>query len=320
MSEPLDERSERYLFDGGEPADPDVARLEKLLARYRYRPAPPAAARRDLLVEPRWIQAALAAAALFVAVMLGLRLAGPSRGAWRVRGAEDAGWLERGEWLEAGASGAQLEVGELGVVELRPGARVRLDDEGEERHALYLAQGAVRATITAEPRAFQIGTPSGLSIDLGCLYDLEVDGEGVAHLHVETGEVAFEAEGRTVFVPAGYATRSLPGSGPLVPVHVLADLALEELVRRVEASAPVGAQDLARVAELNDSVVLYHLLRARDPAVRAAALEPLLLLERLPVELSAQAVLRDDAAWRAWHDAEVLSFAHAWARAPVRPR
>lgn len=311
MSEPGDER---YLFDGEAPADPEIARLEGLLARYRHvPPAPAAAPPRAFLVRPRWIQMALCAAALFVAVMLAVRLAGPARGAWRVRGGDDgAAWLERGEWLLAGASGAQLEVPELGVVELRPGARVRLDDEGAERHALYLERGAVRARITAEPRAFQIGTPSGLSIDLGCLYDLEVDGDGVAHLYVETGEVAFEAEGRTVFVPAGYATRSVPGRGPLVPVDVLAGLGVEELVRRVEDSAAAGADDLEQVAAINDSVVLYHLLRARDPAVRASALAPLLARERLPEGLTADAVVSDDAAWRAWHDADVLSFAHTW--------
>ena len=83
-------------------------------------------------------------------------------------------------------------------------------------------------------------------------------------------------------------------------------------MRRVEDSAAADPRDLEQVAALDDPVVLYHLLQARDPAVRASALAPLLARERLPEGITPEDVLTDDAAWRAWHDADVLSFAHAW--------
>jgi hypothetical protein len=312
MNDEDDERSERYLVDGAGPPDPETARLEHLLARYRHRPAPLAAEepeKQGFLVRPRWIQLALATAAAFVVLMLLVRQALPERG-WVVRADGGPGRLLRGEWLRAGEGGAELEVAGLGRVELRPGAHVRLDDDGDERQALFLEQGGLRAFITAEPRAFQVGTPAGLSIDLGCLYDLEVDAGGAARLYVETGQVAFEAEGRTVFVPAGYATRSEPGRGPLVPLEEGTETGVVELVRRVEASASPDGADLARVGELGDSVVLYHLLRAPSRAVRESALDALLKLEQLPEGVARESVLADEPVWRAWHDE--LSWRPAW--------
>ena len=315
MKEEDGERAERYLVEGAGPADAETERLERLLARYRHRPVPLAEeppAGQAFLVRPRWIQLALAAAAAFVGLMLVVRWALPARGGWAVRAAGGPARLLPGEWLSAGDGGAELEVADLGRVELRPGARVRLDDDGEERQALYLERGGLRALILAEPRAFQIGTPAGLSIDLGCFYDLEVDPRGGARLYVETGQVAFEAEGRTVFVPAGYATRSEPGRGPLVPVHALADIDEEALVRRVETTERPEAPDLARVAELNDSVMLYHLLRAPARAVRETAFDALLRLEQLPAGVEREEVLENEAAWLRWHDA--LSWRPAWRR------
>ena len=317
MSAEEDERGERYLVDGAGPPDPETARLEGLLARYRHRPDPLAPEELEpqkpekggFLVPPRAIQLALAAAAAFVVLMLLVRHALPERG-WVVRADGAPARLLRGEWLRAGEGGAQLEVADLGRVDLRPGAHVRLDDDGDERQALYLERGGLRAFITADPGAFQVGTPAGLSIDLGCLYDLEVDAAGAAYLYVEVGQVAFAAEGRTVFVPAGYATRSEPGRGPLVPLLEGTDADVADLVRRVEASASPGAPDLARVAELDDSVVLYHLLRAPSRALRASALEALLKLERLPEGVARESVLDDETVWRAWHDE--LSWRPAW--------
>ena len=71
----------------------------------------------------------------------------------------------------------------------------------------------VRQDIAAiEPQVFQVGTPAGWSIDLGCEYDLAVDDGGAALLEVRTGRVAFRAAGREVIVPRGFGCRTAPGA------------------------------------------------------------------------------------------------------------
>jgi hypothetical protein len=316
----VSESREDYLFDGSGPADAEVQRLERLLAPFRAARSADWLAEASLArPEPGRRRAWLAAAGILVAVALGLwlRLAeGPSRPAvgqgWALSGVQGRSRLARGEWLSAGEHGAVLGVGELGSVALDPGARVRLDDEGVERHALYLEVGRVRAAIDARPEAFQIATPAGLSIDLGCVYDLEVDEAGAAELVVHTGQVAFEAAGASVFVPAGYATEVLPGARPLVPLPLGGDPAEGLFVRRLEGLAEVSAEDLSRVAGIEDPVVLYHLLRAPARALRAVALQALLERERLPPGLDAALVLEDPSLWRRWHSQGGLSFSTPW--------
>jgi hypothetical protein len=223
-----------------------------------------------------------------------------------VRGLPGVDALARGGWLAAERDGVSLVVGTVGEVELAAGARVRLDDEGRDALALYLERGSVRATITARPREFQIATPAGVSVDLGCVYDLAVDDEGAATLAVVTGQVAFEAAGRTAFVPSGYATRAVPGAGPLVPLAVGGPAELAGWVRRVERAKHPAPDDLAAVGAVDDTVVLYHLVRATSEALREAAFDRLVDVWRerhgVSVPWKRAELLRDDAAWSAWHE------------------
>ena len=327
MTTPKDnnDNEERYLDEAAPPVDEGVAKLERALAPYRYRPEPlrlpedpaepvgfsgPGEPVRPYLVSPRLIQWVLAAAAVFVAAMFLVDRFSETRG-WVVRGVPGMELLGRGEWL-SNEETAWIEVGDIGEVTVLPGARVRLDDDGQENHALYLERGALEASIYAPAREFQVGTPAGLSVDLGCVYRLEVDERDVSRLEVSWGQVAFETEGRTVYVPEEYMTFARPGEGPVTPVPILSDPEVEAFVRRVERDHGVGPADLARVRALGDSVVLYHLVRAVDEAVAEAALEALLELEQLPAGVSADEMLASESAWLAWHAERGLSWAPAW--------
>ena len=335
MTTPND-NEERYLDEGTPPVDEGVAGYERLLAPYRYRPEPlnlpgdgpghagpegrsegPSEESRPYLVSPHVIQAVLAVAAVFVAVML-LVAEFSDTGGWVVRGVPGTELLSRGEWLSHEET-AWIDVGQIGEVTVHPGSRVRLDDDGKENHALFLERGALDASIDARPREFQIGTPAGLSVDLGCVYRLEVDEKNVSRLEVSSGQVAFETEGRTVFVPEWYMTFARPGEGPVVPIPILSDPEFEAFVRRIERGRGVGAADLERVRALDDSVVLFHLLRAAtgdtpgSQPVAEAAMEALLELEELPEGVSPEEMLSNEAAWLAWHRSRGLSWApDAW--------
>jgi hypothetical protein len=255
------------------------AQREPATARRAAAPAP-------FLVSPRVLRIVVGAAALFVAAMLVVRAVLPAPGGWAVRGLPGVPHLARGGWLEARSPGVTLAVGErgeLGTVALEPGARVRLDDEGRDVHALYLARGTVRATIFAAPRAFRIATPAGTAVDVGGACTLAVEADGAARLTVERGFAALEGPdgvGGVALVPAEYATRAEVGRAPEIPLPAGASAVLARRIAQLAAAPAPG--DLALVGALDDAVVLVHLLRARSPEVRAAARDALRGREGMP--------------------------------------
>src|SRR5688572_9146732 len=88
----------------------------------------------------------------------------------------EKGRLSIGEWLETdGASRAQIEVGDIGQVEIDPNTRVRLLQTTATEHRLELAEGRMIAQISAPPCLFFVDTPSAVPADLGCAYTLEVN-------------------------------------------------------------------------------------------------------------------------------------------------
>jgi hypothetical protein len=204
--------------------------------------------------------------------------------------------LERahvGDSIETNADQtAIVRVAALGDVEVQPGSRIRVDDMGADLHKLYLDRGAVTALILAKPGVFQIGTPSGLSIDLGCKYELRVDDAGTTHMKVLTGRVKFAALGKTVVVPHGAECEATRGLGPNVPVRVEASDAFRQAARRLELvdqPSDFGKFTMFGSDEDNllvfdngdaheDSVTLFHLFtNARSEAVSSKALEMLLI-------------------------------------------
>src|SRR6185295_10248568 len=88
-----------------------------------------------------------------------------------------------------GATRARLSVGAIGSLIVEPGSSVRVGQPGpalaaDAEHLLWLEHGAVTASIFAAPRLFQLGTPSGLAVDLGCVYRARVSDDGTTWLTV----------------------------------------------------------------------------------------------------------------------------------------
>lgn len=259
-----DRRLDEYLWDPKNAPDPEVERLERLLARYRLQEAPGAPPARGW----RWRVAipaiALAAASLLVFVFA-------SRGPfYRVTGVEGLSRARRGDWIEAGESAAHVEIAAIGAVELAPGSRVKVEeielggDEGEGAlHELYLDEGTLHARIVAGPRVFQVGTPAGVSIDLGCEYRLVVSEDGRAGIRVLTGQIAFGWEGREVYVPAGASCESIPGEGPTPPMFDDTSPERRELVLRLARGEPWTEEDLEQLVDLEsreDGLPLFAML------------------------------------------------------------
>ncbi len=295
---------EEYLWSGRGAPDAETLRLERLLGTQRYRPP-----RRVLRSAPARVALAAAAALL---VAWGATLAWRAGAtAYAVEGLAGVARVQPGDELVTdAATEAWLEVADLGGVTVRPGSRLRVDrGRGGEggRHRFYLERGSIRAEILAQPRVFQVGTPAGLTVDLGCEYDLDVDDAGVAYLAVRTGRVAFETAGRKVLVPARAVCTAHPERGPDTPVFTDAEPEFVAALRAVERDPrprPADVEALIAAARREDSLSLWHLLDAPSQELRSAVHAKLAQLAPAPAEASDEALRAGDPALReAWRRA-----------------
>jgi hypothetical protein len=342
-----------YLWDKSGPPDSEIVALESALASRRWsgrlpesvesqaRPRGPR--ERGLRLLPRALAASLLAAAavgIGISMWQGLQaprardattqdaLAGaPSPYSIESTGAsyriEDArpgdGALVPGSRLVTQADSVRLRVGPIGSVTVEPQTRIRIEDPagasaGAGEYLLWLERGTISATIFAAPRLFQLGTPSGIAVDMGCAYTASVDEAGVTRLAVTTGQVSFETPQRKVLVPAGASARAWPGRGPGTPVWDDAPPEYREAVERLdEASASGGGGPDATAAlasvlateRSEDSLSLWHLLDDDlDGALRAQVYTRLATLAPPPDGVTREGCLaRDRGALDTWRDA-----------------
>jgi hypothetical protein len=239
---------------------------------------------------------------------------------------ERAGALRSGERLGLGPGDrlvcddetrAQLQVRHAGRVRLEANSVLRLETgptDGPEGWRLFLEQGQLTASIFAAPRLFQVGTPSGIAVDLGCEYTATVDDDGRTMLSVRGGQVSFETPGRKVFVPSGARVIAWPGHGPGTPVWEDAPVSLRRAVDRLDEAAVQGrlgtlSPELTQTLEAllaarapRHSLSLWHLLAYPQLQVRNAVRDELWQRSPPPEGVSLKSVAAADAAalalWR----------------------
>jgi len=308
--------SDDYLWDGSGEPDPEVERLERLLATLRSdRPAPELpenlGLRKRSVLFRHSIQLAVAAAAV-VLVIAGWFLLRRERPSWEVVSLEGtprigsesisaSGRLAVGQWLETDSSSrARISIGIIGEVHVDPNTRIRLLKAGADDHRLALARGKMHAAIWAPPRLFSVETPSAVAVDLGCTYTLEVDEAGISLLHVTSGWVAFETEGRESFVPAGALCETRPGIGAGTPYREDASEALRSALTRLdfeERSADgrlVALDAVLGQAEKDDAFTLWHLLSRVRAGERSRVFDRLQVLVPAPPGVTREGVARLD--------------------------
>lgn len=218
----------------------------------------------------------------------------PTVGANRLEG---SGRLAVGEWLETDASSrAKINVADIGQVDIGPNSRVRLVGTRSTEHRLALARGRLSAVINAPPRLFIVETPSATAVDLGCAYTLEVDDAGRSVLHVTSGWVALELEGRESIVPAGAICVTQPGKGPGTPYFDDASDAFRKALTALDFQNG-GAQALnvvLREAREYDALTLWHLLSRVRGAERARVYDRMASLIPPPQGVTRAGVLKLD--------------------------
>jgi hypothetical protein len=343
--------SDDYLWDGSGPPDPEVERLERLLAPLRSTvPTVVAVGHPDRTQRsqrtrskdfsadsadsafrtPRFLVPALTAAAAIV-LMIASTLRPGNGAAWMavasIHGQPRVGWttlagegrISVGETLITDRSSrARIEVGAIGQVTVDPNTRVRLVETRDARHLLALERGTLHAFIVAPPGQFIVDTPSATATDLGCVYDLFIDDDGSGMLTVVAGWVAFEERDRESFVPAGASARTDRETGPGTPRYNDADPALIGALDEVDRGNDVPRKgDPLRIvldrARPRDAMTLWHLVSRVRPADRAVVVDALNALVPLPPAVSREAVMRlDREALDAWWEALGLRDAGWW--------
>jgi hypothetical protein len=317
-----------YLWDRSGESDPDVERLEHLLAPLRHRPGALEFTRWGGPVASRplaWSGRVLAVAALlFLAVATGIwqtRL-GPAGdkpgGPWRASPVQGSPTLESArllgdapvvpdEWIETDqSSSVRLVADEVGTIELRPGSRLRVVRARPGEYRMALANGSLHARIWARPGRFAVETPSAVALDLGCSYTLEVDGRGSGRLRVDSGWVGLDSRGRESLVPQG-ASCPLQESGPGTPRFDDAPAALVNAVARIDARGGAALLEDVRAAvdaaRARDAFTLWHLLQRLNPAGTVLVYDRLVALAPPPPGVTRERVLaRDGASLEAWWD------------------
>lgn len=218
----------------------------------------------------------------------------PKVGAERI---ESNGRLVVGEWLETDAtSRAQINVANIGQVEIEPNSRVRLVDTSSTEHRLAMERGQLHATISAPPRLFIVETPSAVAVDLGCSYTLKVDKAGRSILHVTTGWVALELKGHESIVPAGAVCVTQKGKGVGTPYFDDASPAFQDALSKLDFQNG-GSRALSivlREAREHDTLTLWHLLSRVAGADRARVYDRMAELIPPPQGVTKQGVMKLD--------------------------
>jgi hypothetical protein len=314
-----------YLWDKSGPPDPEIERLERALRPFRCEPGAQPRRRRSAGWSALLAAAALIGVTLWLAFARGVISPSPYRietlaGHVRVTdaaGRPSAAHPRPGDRIVSGdGARARLEIGPIGSVLVEADTRLRIEN-GDAPHdadyMLYLEHGTVEASIFAAPRIFQVGTPSGIAVDLGCRYTATVEEEGETLLRVISGAVAFETEKRKVYVPEDAECIATPDGGPGTPVWQDHAAGFKDAVAALDRSGPPAAATLETVfasTEPRDALTWFHLLGHADASVRDRALERIAATVRLPqsVDLAAVAAqdedeldaLLDELKWRWW--------------------
>ncbi len=200
-----------------------------------------------------------------------------------------------GEFLETDAnSRARVQVANIGNVEIAPNSRVKLVRTNSTEHRLSLEKGELKAKILAPPRLFIVDTPSAVAVDLGCEYTLEVDDNGNGKLHVTSGFVALEKNGRESIVPAGAIALTKKGKGIGTPFAEDSSAEFQAALYKFdfENGGSKSLQTIIKEAGLYDSLTLWHLLPRVPKTERGKVFNALANLVEPPAKVTVEGVLR----------------------------
>ena len=249
---------EEYLWDRSGEASAEEKALEAQLGKYRHLGKP------LQHQKPVWWSYA-AAAAIVLASLL----------AWRVWPEAASDWTMNGKTVAMNrvirlSEKSEVEVGRIGRVRFEAGSRFRILQSSPKSEVMELLEGKFDAFIIADPYVFQVQTPPARLDDLGCAYEVSVDGSGNGRVAVTSGWVRVNAQKQESLVRQGYEVDLIKGQAPSIP-------------RRTVATST------------NDPLQLLHRLwRESNPQKRAEAFDQLTSLYPPPAGVTRERALQGD--------------------------
>src|SRR5215472_8752126 len=264
-----------YLWDRSGFPDPEIQRLESLLAEFRHDldrplvlpatsiPAPGAPSFLRFL-QKGWVfpptRRLAAAAVILLAILTSLYFTLSSDNAppataygWNVASLQgspqigsqilsanrSAGKLHVGQTLTTDStSRASLSENDLGEIQVEPDSRLHLLQSAPDRKRIQLDVGTIHAAIWAPPTQFVVDTPSAVAVDLGCAYTLQVAPDGSGTIRTTLGWVGFHLNGRDSFIPAGAMCSTRPEIGPGTPYFEDASPSLKDALIEFDRALP----------------------------------------------------------------------------------
>lgn len=211
------------------------------------------------------------------------------------RAIADTGVLAIGETLITDEnSKALVKVAEIGQVEIAPNSRVQLVNTSANEHRLSLEKGILQAKIIAPPRLFIVDTPSAVAVDLGCAYTLEVDENGDSRLHVTSGFVALEKDGRESIVPAGAMaiTKKDKGIGTPFAENASAEYRAALYKFDFENGGSEALKTILKNPNIKTSLTLWHLLSRVPETERQEIFNILSKLVKPPANVTREGISR----------------------------
>jgi FecR protein len=302
-----------YLWDASGALDPEIQRLESLLAEFRHDGRPlvlpaemPSAATQPLsrVIQFPWISRLATAAVVLLAIAAGMfslrrartpdssiawnvvTLAGdPQVGSQTLSTKDLNAKLRVGQTLTTNStSSASVFQDDLGEIRVDPNSRLHLLQSGPDRKRIELELGTIHAAIWAPPTQFIVETPSATAVDLGCAYTLQVAADGSGTLRTTLGWVGFHLHGRDSFIPAGAMCLTRPGIGPGTPYFEDASSQFRDALYAFD-TAPQSAEThssqldiVLTQARARDALTLWHLLSRTTGADRAQVYDHLAAL------------------------------------------
>ncbi len=320
--------SDDYLWDRSGAAsggnDPDVARLEELMAPLRH-DAPLdevrlSRGRRDRSKRPVILGAMVAACAALALIVwwrwpggqgdtapacVGFGFTFNANGDVTCNGSPlAAGVLPIGGTLSTGTHEAELAIANIGTAKLGTDTVVRLErTEYGKKHQLFLQQGKMHAWVNAPPKIFAVATPSADVTDLGCEYTLDIDKQGAGSIVVLTGRVELETGShQPIIAPAGTHARLLPGRRASMPIANGASAALEAAIAEFDAGKPDALTHVLAAAKVSDGITFVNLMRVVSDPDKRRVLQRLAELQPAPQCVTVDDALADNALLEMWLD------------------
>jgi FecR-like protein len=343
--------NEPYLWDGSGEPDPEVQRLESLVAQFGHReiplefPLPQNAPAKPgyfhgLFLQFPWLPRSAAVAVVLLALVAGgivsfyptrispsgpgwevARLDGtPQIGTRFITAGQSTAKLGVGQTLETnGTSRASISQTDLGEIKVEPNSRVRLLQTDDHHKRIQLDIGMIHAMIWAPAGEFVVDTPSAVAVDLGCAYTLQVAADGSGTIRTTLGWVGFHLNGRESFIPAGAMCPTRPKVGPGTPYFEDASESLRAALSDFDFAAQTSedrATSLETIlvqARAKDGFTLWHLLSRTEGAERAKVYDRFAALVPPPSGVTRDGILHlDQSMLDLWWNALNLGDIYLW--------